>query len=584
MVFMFVPWGIEASQAFQPDPLMVGLTVATLAAAWRQHQQRGTGSAGSWILLSALATAAILAKPMAVFFVAPAVLILAIQRIGWRRGCCAAGLWILAVSLPAAGYYTYGTDDVFESRFFPALWPTLPFWQAWAAILNRVAGWYLVLPALAGIVLATRSARAFVAALWIGYLAFGLAFAYHIHTHDYYSLPLLPILGLSLGAVVDRIARLDVSPSAHRRLAAVGVVTLLGAGALSLRSADVFASSAGVEAEAAGYRRIGELVQHSTRVASLDATSYGYAINYHGLINTSNWPLSIDLTLDRLSGVKEVPAAQRLASLGAIDFFVATNQAELNLQPELRAFLGERLLIARDGSPESWRYVVYDLRRAGATLQPDRLSVFVRTRGAITAAPTVELRTLPAGRWRVEVPTPGLFDVQPRQGVGPATLSIIPREAAAEVDRTVDVYVYTDEGSLPQATVAVRFRAAPPVPSAGPFGAVDSPPDPVVLAADPVTFSGWALDEVDLRRVWAGYTNDSGAVVPLGEAVRLGMRPDVAKIYPNKHDIFHSAWTLTLSSDVVSRIPQPAVLRFYAENGDGQRTEIGTRTVAGAVR
>jgi hypothetical protein len=346
----------------------------------------------------------------------------------------------------------------------------------------------------------------------------------------------------------------------------------------------VFASSAAVEAEAAGYRRIGELVQHSTRVASLDAVSYGYAINYHGLINASNWPLSIDLTLARLSGEKEVPAAQRLASLGGVDFFVATDQAELNLQPELRAFLGERLLMARDGSPDSWRYVVYDLRRAGATLQPDRLSVFVRTSGARAAAHTVNLRTLPTGRWRVEVPTPELFDVQPRQGDGPATLSIIPRAVTAEVDRTVDVSVYPDEGSGPQGTVTVRFRAAPPVQSAGPFGAVDSPPDSVVVAADPVTFSGWALDEVDLRRVWAGYENDSGAMVRVGDAVRLGMRPDVAKIYPNKHDIFQSAWTLTLAPDVAARMPRPAVLRFYAENGDSQRTEIGSRTIAGAAR
>jgi hypothetical protein len=62
------------------------------------------------------------------------------------------------------------------------------------------------------------------------------------------------------------------------------------------------------------------------------------------------------------------------------------------------------------------------------------------------------------------------------------------------------------------------------------------------------------------------------------------MRPDVAKIFPNKHDIFHAAWMVTLSPDVMAQIPQPAVLRFYAENGDGQRTEIGTRVITRAVR
>jgi hypothetical protein len=582
-VYMFLPWGIAASQAFQPDPLMVGLTVATLAAALHQHRQSGARPARSWVIVSGFAVAAVLAKPMALFFFAPVILTLAIQRTGWRRGFCAGCFWILAVSLPAAAFYYFGTEGVFESRFFPQLWTRPPFWQGWAAMLNRVAGWHLVLAALSGTVLAARSARAFVLALWSGYLTFGLTFAYHIYTHDYYSLPLVPIVALSVGAIADRVARIDVSPSAHRRMAIAGVAVLIVAGGLSLRAAEVFASSAEVETEAAGYQRIGELVRHSTRVAALDSASYGYAINYHGFISATNWPLSIDLALARLSGEPEVPAAQRFASLAEADFFIATNQMELNLQPDLRAFLGERLVLARDGSPDSWRYVVYDLNRPGATLEPERLSVFSRINGAPVAAQTVRLRTLPTGRWRIEVPTPELFDVQPSTGTGPAALSITPREVSVEVDRTVDVPVYT-EGSVPQGMVTVRFRAAQAAQSAGPFGVVDSPADPVVVAADPVTFVGWALDDFDLRRVWAGYKNGAGVIVPVGDALRLGMRPDVAKIYPNKHDIFHSAWTVTLSPDDLARLPQPAVLRFYAENGDGQRTEIGTRAITSVLK
>src|SRR6185503_8032676 len=131
-----------------------------------------------------------------------------------------------------------------------------------------------------------------------------------------------------------------------------------------------------------------------------------------------------------------------------------------------------------------------------------------------------------------------LFDVQPRAGVGPAELSLIPRESSVEVATTVDLAAYTDDSSLPQGMATVRFRAAPAAKSAGPFGAVDTPPDPVAAATDPVTFGGWALDDVDLRRVWAGYKTGGGAVVPVADAVRLGMRPDVAKIFPNKHDIF----------------------------------------------
>ena len=67
------------------------------------------------------------------------------------------GSWMpVAVSLPAAAYYHYGTEGVFESRFFPQLWQRPAFWQAWPAMLNRVAGWHLMLAALAGAVLADR--------------------------------------------------------------------------------------------------------------------------------------------------------------------------------------------------------------------------------------------------------------------------------------------------------------------------------------------------------------------------------------------------------------------------------------------
>lgn len=575
MLFMFMPWGISASQAFQPDPLMVALTVATLAAALLQSQHPGVGSS---IFLSGAAAAAVLAKPMAIFFIAPVIVALAIHRRGWSRGLPLVSLWILAISLPAAAYYLYGTDGVFERRFFPQLLRTSEFWQGWAAILDRVVGWPFVLAGLAGIAFSARPARLFLLALWSGYVLFGLVFAYHIHTHDYYSLPFLPIVAVSIGAMVDRVARIAISGSLQRGLVVSCLVALVAGGGLSVRAADVFESSAEVEAEAAGYRRIGQLVKNSARVVSLDG-AYGLALNYHGRINSTSWPLSIDLALDRLNGQDEVPAEQRLASLKDVDFFVATDQVELNLQPELRAFLDERLQVAREGPPDHWRFVVYDLHRSGATLQPGRLSLFVHTNDAPGGAQTVHLQTLPTVRWRVEVAAPEIFDVQPSKGTGPATLSIIARQVLFEVDKIVDVAIYTDEGRLPQGTLTVRFKATLPEKSTGPFGFVDSPPDPVVVAAAPVTFSGWALDDIDLRRVWAGYDDDSGTIVPLGDAVRGGMRPDIAKVYPNKHDIFRSAWALTISPEAIARMPDPAVVRFYAENGKGQRAEIGKRAI-----
>jgi hypothetical protein len=94
-----------------------------------------------------------------------------------------------------------------------------------------------------------------------------------------------------------------------------------------------------------------------------------------------------------------------------------------------------------------------------------------------------------------------------------------------------------------------------------------------------VTFQGWAVDAFDLRRVWAGYNDAKGTTVPVGEAKPSWMRPDIAALKPAVHDIYNSGWTFVLEPRALARVRLPIVLRFYAENGDGRRAEIGHRTI-----
>ena len=50
-------------------------------------------------------------------------------------------------------------------------------------------------------------ARALIAALWIGYAAFAVAFTYHMPTHDYYHLPYVAIVALGAAATLERLHR-----------------------------------------------------------------------------------------------------------------------------------------------------------------------------------------------------------------------------------------------------------------------------------------------------------------------------------------------------------------------------------------
>jgi hypothetical protein len=82
-----------------------------------------------------------------------------------------------------------------------------------------------------------------------------------------------------------------------------------------------------------------------------------------------------------------------------------------------------------------------------------------------------------------------------------------------------------------------------------------------------------------MRRVWIGYVDASGRVVPLGDAIRDGRRPDVAAAYPTAHDLYRAAWAFTLDPSSVRGVPRPIRLKFFGEDGSGQRAEIGRRTV-----
>jgi hypothetical protein len=575
-VYLFLPYGVAASQAFQPDGLMTALTVAAIAASFWRHRHPSTRAAR---VATLVAMAAVFIKPMAVFFILPVEVGLSTARDGWLRGLRRSAAWAAAIATPAAVWYVYVTmtaASVLKDRFFPQLLTRSAFWTGWLKMIERVVPWPVLVLAILGVITVRGTTRRGLLAAWMGYVTFGLAFSYHIHTHDYYSLPLIPLVGWSAGALV----------SAVRERARAGVgrfapYVMLGLVAMAVGvgwQARPYAPDPASAAEVARYERIGRLVGHSARVISLDG-DYGYPLSYHGRLVASNLPLSIDAAVSGLAGRGRSSPETRPASMNG-EFFVATSQAEFGGQPGLRAFLDERYpVVARDGTPERWHFVVYDLRHTRVSVTPGRLSAFARVGDRAAPRVSAALWAEPDAHWRVVVPAPALLDVTPIAGAGPATLTFAPRPATTEADRVVDVAIYGEGQETASATVGVRVRVIPAGPPMPPFGYVDAPPDPVTVDRAPVVFQGWALDDLSTRRVWVCFRNRVGSVVPLGDAKWSGMRPDVAAAHPNAHDIFNSAWTFTLDPEAVRTLPQPLTMLFYAEDGEGLCSELGRRTL-----
>ena len=126
--------------------------------------------------------------------------------------------------LPGAAYIIYGVwiagflGQQFGGRFIPSLFLSPSYYLGWVGMLNLVVGGVTLMLALIGLFfLRDDPARyietaggnvrdeklRFMLGLWAGYALFGLTFNYHISSHDYYSLPLIPIVALSLAPLAD---------------------------------------------------------------------------------------------------------------------------------------------------------------------------------------------------------------------------------------------------------------------------------------------------------------------------------------------------------------------------------------------
>ena len=211
-IYLFAPYGIVASRAFQPDPLM---TCCSLIALWLLVRDHERGTAVSLAAASAAVAIAVVVKPMSVFLVGPGGA-RARARAGGRaaRGDrSASGLH--ARIRAAAGdallrlvgrvRHARPRSDADAVRAVAARHAVFLEWMAHADPPG-VRACRCSSSSLAGTVLAgERWMKALLASLWAGYAMFAVAFTYHVPTHDYYHLPFIAAAALGSGIVADRL-------------------------------------------------------------------------------------------------------------------------------------------------------------------------------------------------------------------------------------------------------------------------------------------------------------------------------------------------------------------------------------------
>lgn len=340
--FFFLPYGVRFSRTLLPDVLMVSTSVLGL---WTLHAWQRKRTLSSAILAGAITGLAILVKSVAgIILIFPfAAYILSSQS--FKQSLRDRQLWLILVlaALPSAAYYYWGLfidgglATQFSGRFFPRLWADLLLYKSWGKriILEFTLPAFAL--AISGIFLARSKAnRRMLFAWWLGYFVYGMIFAYHIMTHDYYHLSMVPLTAVSLAPAVSALESAARQKNLQRLAAALLVLTGAGFAVYGTVSSLRFFDQSdyrGLPAEMDILNRVLETVPQGGLVALTD--DYETSLRFYAFRNARHWPHLGDLNYFELqgSGTKDLEQLWQITD-GARYFFVS-DQKELSRQPLL---------------------------------------------------------------------------------------------------------------------------------------------------------------------------------------------------------------------------------------------------------
>jgi hypothetical protein len=354
-VYLFLPYAVTASRSFQPDPLMVTLIVIFL---WAVYQWAKDPSSYKFAILAGLfGGLAIFVKFVAAFFVIAGGLGALLGRMTLRDALKQPQVYVMSALgvLPAAAYTVYGVfiagylGQQFGGRFIPALFLSPSYYLGWIAMLNIVIGGAVLTFALLGLFFFVDEKLRFMTALWAGYLIFGLYFNYHISSHDYYSLPLIPIVALSIAPLAEMIlVRLTNAKLITTVVLCLGLFASLWNIRAQMKSVDH-------RPQVGMWQQIAETTR-DYNLAGL-TQDYGSRLAYWGWRSITPWPTYGDLNYhDDLRGAQTDFEKQFEELALKKDLFLVTDFDELDRQPFLKDKLAGYPIFAQgDG------YIIYDL-------------------------------------------------------------------------------------------------------------------------------------------------------------------------------------------------------------------------------
>jgi hypothetical protein len=344
---------------------MVCLVLYTAWAGIRWAEQPRWGRA---VLAGILAGCAILVKQVAVFPLAGIFAGLVLVRSGLGGAFRDRQVWGMAglAVMPAALYNVYGIwiagflGGQYSQRFFPELWVDPAFYLRWGVKLDQTIGMAVVLLAGIGVSLIVhRFSRGIMFGWLIGYGVYGMIFAHHISTHDYYQLPLIPWAALGWVPLVDLIEEQVKSIRSDGWMKTMVAAVVAAAVLFSAYQSRADLRRVDYRSEPAAWEQLGKHLGYESWSVIGMFDDYGARMTYWSLMIPSIYIGELQ-TGAKNGGISPEFREEFLRLTEGKKYFVLAELSDLNRQLDLYAFLSENYRVTL----QSKAYWVFALQSA----------------------------------------------------------------------------------------------------------------------------------------------------------------------------------------------------------------------------
>ncbi|HUH98549.1 MAG TPA: glycosyltransferase family 39 protein [Anaerolineales bacterium] len=357
--FLVLPFAVQASRSFQPDPLMTSAFIVGIYFLYRWSEEQNW----KWAALAGvLIGLAVLVKIVIVFLVIGAAIAAVLSTLGlrfWRSAQVWAMMALMAI--PAFVYYILGHPGRSDEYFFAwtvgliQLITTTSFYAHWLGFIGSLFGLTILFLSIAGVFLAPPRLRWMLIGIWTGYFIYGLTLPFQMYTHSYYHIQLIPVVALGLVPISEALAvRVSGQPRWLNAALTAIVVVVIGYQSWIARS-DLVAQAADYRREPAYWENVAKAIPANADLIGL-TQDYGYRLMYYGWRKIVLWPYVNGLT--EVKGTSVNAQAKFSELVAGRDYFLVTASNQLDAQPELKKIL-DGYAIAAQGEG----FVLYDLHR-----------------------------------------------------------------------------------------------------------------------------------------------------------------------------------------------------------------------------